>query len=108
MTAQIDMFRIMTLVKEEYTGSKMTDAQFAVEAAKKLQIDVSRAQITQYRKVLGIQNNVPNLDARVRALKEACELLDDCRAYVLSSSGSESADLLAGRIANFISEHGGD
>lgn len=51
-------FKLLTLIKEGFTESGLTDADFAVRAAKELGFEVTIGNITHSRVVLDIPANI--------------------------------------------------
>ncbi len=57
MSKQLHSYEGMTLVKEQYSESKLSDTDFSALASEKLGRKYSVAHIRQYRQVLNIPNN---------------------------------------------------
>jgi hypothetical protein len=52
-------FNLVTLLKEEYTSSNMTDSEFATYVNNKLQLNINKGHIATRRHAFNIPSNVP-------------------------------------------------
>ena len=89
---QLVRYRGMVRVEQEYAASGMTDAEFAASMSN-ADITYTRSQVTQWRQVLNIPNNVATMDTLVQKVAKLRELLRKAMGHITGED--ETVDMVA-------------